>query len=49
MRELRRRIIAFVALPFAELEKVALQRHLDRLGDADDGLSPAFTHKRMDG
>ncbi len=30
--ELRRRIIAFVALPFAELEKVALQRRLDDLG-----------------
>ncbi len=30
--ELRRRIIAFASLPFAELEKVALQQHLDRIG-----------------
>ncbi len=30
--EIRRRIIAFAALPFAELEKVALQQHLDRIG-----------------
>ena len=30
--ELRRRIVSFVALPFAELEKVALQQHLDTLG-----------------
>ncbi|MDZ4309877.1 MAG: metalloregulator ArsR/SmtB family transcription factor [Cypionkella sp.] len=29
---LRRRILAFTALPFAELEKVALQGHLDTLG-----------------
>ena len=29
---LRRRILAFTALPFAELEKVALQHHLDTLG-----------------
>jgi ArsR family transcriptional regulator, arsenate/arsenite/antimonite-responsive transcriptional repressor / arsenate reductase (thioredoxin) len=29
---LRRRILAFAALPFAELEKVALQNHLDALG-----------------
>jgi protein-tyrosine-phosphatase/DNA-binding transcriptional ArsR family regulator len=32
--ELHRRIVAFAALPFAELQKVALQRHLDRLGSA---------------
>ena len=30
--ELRRRILAFAALPFAELEKVALQHQLDRIG-----------------
>lgn len=30
--ELRRRITAFVALPIAELEKVALQQHLDDIG-----------------
>ncbi len=30
--ELRRRIIAFAALPFTELEKVALQQHLDDIG-----------------
>jgi arsenate reductase len=32
--ELRRRIIAFAALPVAELEKVALQQHLDHIGSA---------------
>lgn len=30
--ELRRRILAFAALPFRELEKLALQQHLDRIG-----------------
>ena len=30
--ELRRRIIAFASLPFAELEKVALQQKLDQIG-----------------
>ncbi len=30
--ELRRRIIAFAALPFTELEKVALQQKLDQIG-----------------
>ncbi len=30
--ELRRRIIAFAALPLAELEKVAVQQKLDRIG-----------------
>jgi protein-tyrosine-phosphatase/DNA-binding transcriptional ArsR family regulator len=29
---LRRRILAFTALPFDELEKIALQQHLDTLG-----------------
>ncbi len=32
--ELHRRITAFAALPFAELEKVALQGHLDHIGTA---------------
>ncbi|MGV8988467.1 MAG: metalloregulator ArsR/SmtB family transcription factor [Cypionkella sp.] len=30
--ELRRRILAFAALPFAELEKIALQHKLDQIG-----------------
>ena len=30
--QLRRRIMAFAVLPFAELEKVALQNHLDTIG-----------------
>lgn len=30
--ELRRRILAFAALPVAELQKVALQRHIDGIG-----------------
>lgn len=29
---LRRRILAFAALPFAELQNLALQQHLDRIG-----------------
>lgn len=29
---LRRRIVAFAALPFSELEKLALQQHLDQIG-----------------
>lgn len=29
---LHRRILAFTALPFAELEKLALQQHLDKIG-----------------
>jgi len=33
--DMRRRILAFAALPFSELEKVALQRHLDDLGMTD--------------
>ena len=32
--ELRHRIIAFVALPYAELEKVALQKRLDDIGQS---------------
>jgi ArsR family transcriptional regulator, arsenate/arsenite/antimonite-responsive transcriptional repressor / arsenate reductase (thioredoxin) len=33
---LRRRIQAFVALPFESLSRIALQTHVDRLGQADD-------------
>lgn len=30
--ELRRRIMIFAVLPFGELEKLALQEHLDAIG-----------------
>jgi protein-tyrosine-phosphatase/DNA-binding transcriptional ArsR family regulator len=33
--DLRRRILAFTSLPFAELEKVALQTRLDAIGNAE--------------